>query len=245
MSDLTFYDKTPFNYGYSKEEDIISNMNPLLKNLIEENSGKIFYDIGCGCGRNLIYSSKYAKKIIGVDISSKSLEFASQNIRKKNVEFKLDSNLNLSIDSNIADVVISDGVCHHTGDTFKAFSECLRILKPGGFLYLAVYKKYRYYPFIYYTIGFFLRTINKYRLGNYVIENIFVPFHYLLYKIFKKQKLLLVETKNIFYDYFITPVATFQSKKNVISWCRITNSNIKKYLRTTGNCHTFIIKKND
>ena len=32
----TFYDNTPFEYGYSSKEEIITNMNPLLKKVIEE-----------------------------------------------------------------------------------------------------------------------------------------------------------------------------------------------------------------
>ena len=34
-------------------------MNLNLKDLIEKSHGKIITDIGCGCGRNLVYSSKY------------------------------------------------------------------------------------------------------------------------------------------------------------------------------------------
>ena len=38
MSEPTFYDITPFEYGYSSKEEIITNMNPLLKELMEQNS---------------------------------------------------------------------------------------------------------------------------------------------------------------------------------------------------------------
>ena len=76
MKQETFYDETPFEYGYSSKQEIIANMNPLLKRLMEKNAGKVFYDIGCGCGRNLVYASKYASKVIGVDLSAKSLSFA-------------------------------------------------------------------------------------------------------------------------------------------------------------------------
>ena len=47
------------------------------------------------------------------------------------------NNLTIPLDSSFADLVVSDGVCHHTGDTVKAFSECVRILKTDGVLYLA------------------------------------------------------------------------------------------------------------
>ena len=149
----TFYDSTPFAYGYSSKEDILENMNPNLKDVIEKSQGKTITDVGCGCGRNLVYSLKYAHKLIGVDLSSRSLDFAKKFIQSKNIELLLGNNLNIPLKDNFSDLVISDGVIHHTGDTVKAFNECIRILKPGGLLYLAVYKKYRYYPYIYKYIG--------------------------------------------------------------------------------------------
>jgi ubiquinone/menaquinone biosynthesis C-methylase UbiE len=245
MKEETFYDNTPFEYGYSSKEEIIANMNPLLKNLMEQNKGKVFCDIGCGCGRNLVYASKFASKVVGVDLSSQSLSFTKSFVQSDNLELLEGNNLAIPLDNAIADVVVSDGVCHHTGDTIGAFKECVRILKPNGLLYLAVYKKFRYYPLVYHLVGGFFRLMNKVRVGNFIVEKVLVNFHYLMYKFFKKQKLSLAETRNIFYDYFITPVATFQSKKDVNSWCKMNNCTIEGYARTSGNCHVFIIKKDE
>lgn len=244
MLETTFYDTNPFKYGFSSKEKIVANMNPLLKELIEQNSGAIVCDVGCGCGRNLLYASNFANRLIGIDLSIKSLSFAKKFVQSDNLVLKKGDNLDIPIDSDSVDIVISDGVCHHTGNTLKAFIECIRILKPEGKLYLAIYKKFRYYPYVYYSIGGIFRFINRFKLGNYLLENIFVNIHYLLYKIFKKQKLIKSETKNIFYDYFITPIATFHSKSEVNSWCNDNNCNIIDYSRTSGNCHVFVIKKN-
>ena len=107
------------------------------------------------------------------------------------------------------------------------------------------YKKYRYYPFLYKYIGGFLRVLNKTKLGNFIIENTFVVLHFLMYKIFRKQRLSIKETRNLFYDYFITPIATFQSKKDVDLWISDSKCTLEKYDRTNGNCHVFIIKKGE
>ena len=56
-----------------------------------------------------------------------------------------------------ADVVISDGVIHHTDDPFVSFSENCRILKPGGRMYLAVYKPTGRYPWLYKYPGAVIR----------------------------------------------------------------------------------------
>ena len=244
MKYKTFYDKTPFEYGYSSKQDIIKDMNPLLKSLMERNLGKVFYDIGCGCGRNLVYASKYASKVIGVDLSVESLNFARDFVQSEKLDLIEGNNLAIPLKDDTADLVISDGVCHHTGDTVGAFKECVRVLKPSGKLYLAVYKKFRYYPFLYHVFGGFFRVINRISFGNYVMEKVFVSLHYLMYKLFKKQALTLLETRNIFYDYFITPIATFQSKKDVAVWCENSNCIIEDYSSTSGNCHIFIINKN-
>ena len=37
----TFYDSTPFEYGYSSKEEILDNMNPNLMEVIEKSEGKI------------------------------------------------------------------------------------------------------------------------------------------------------------------------------------------------------------
>lgn len=244
MTKKTFYDTTPFEYGYSSKEEIITNMNPLLRKLIRGNKGKVFCDIGCGCGRNLVYASRYASKLVGVDLSKESLVFANKLVNSNNLELKQGNNLDIPLPSSFADLVISDGVCHHTGDALKAFSECVRVLKPGGNLYLAVYKKFRYYPVFYHVFGRLFRNLNKFKTGNIIVENIFVTLHYLMYKFFKKQKLTLLETRNIFYDYFITPIATFHSRKDVSVWCKVNHCSIEDYSRTSGNCHVFIIIKN-
>ena len=241
----TFYDRTPFEYGYTSKEEIIENMNPNLKKLIEESDGKIITDIGCGCGRNLIYASKYASRLIGVDLSKQSLEFAKNFIQSDNLELVLGNNLDIPLDSDFSDLVVSDGVVHHTGDTVRSFNECIRVLKPNGLLYLAVYKKYRYYPFLYKYVGAFFRILNKTKVGNLIMEDTFVLLHFLMYRIFRKQKLSLRETRNIFYDYFITPIANFQSKKDVQVWIDNNNCSLEKYDRTNGNCHVFIIKKGE
>ena len=78
-----------------------------------------------------------------------------------------------------------------------------------------------------------------------IVDDVFVKFHYLMYKVFKKQELSLDETRNIFFDYFLTPIATFQSKLDVSLWASKTNSKIVDYSRTSGNCHVFIIQKGE
>ena len=91
----TFYDNTPFKYGYSSKVDIVENMNLNLKEIIIDNQDNIICDIGCGCGRNLVFASKYASKLIGVDLSQESLGFARDLVQSEKLELKLGDNLDI------------------------------------------------------------------------------------------------------------------------------------------------------
>jgi len=243
IKENTFYDKHPYIF-FNSEKEAIKNMDSNLKDLIKKHKDKVIYDIGCGCGRNLYFASKYGKKIYAIDISKISLNLAEKTIKSKNVIFKEGDNLNLDIKNNSADLVISEGVIHHTGNTKKAFKECVRILKSGGYFYLEVYKKWRYYAFIYMYLGGVMRVLTKFKLTNHIIEKICIPLHYKLSK-FKKihKNSTKQDIKNIFYDYFITPIAGFQSKKTVQRWIDEAGCSLIKYKKTNQNCHRFIIKK--
>ena len=238
-----FYDKYPFKYGYSSKDDIISSMNSDLKNYIKKAKNGVICDIGCGCGRNLLFASKYSKKCIGVDISNESLKFAKKFIDSINVEFIQGDNLSIPLDNNVADVVISDGVIHHTGDTVRAFDECVRILKPNGLLYLAVYKKNRYYPLLYNYLGGIFRLMHKSWFGRILLNIICVNLFFIAYKLFKGSNLKYSEIRNIFFDYFVTPIATFQSKSEVQKWILKERCMLEGYTETDGNCHVFFIRK--
>ena len=185
----------------------------------------------------------YAKKVFGVDKSKISLDFAKNYLKESNLELIEADNMYLPFKNNCADLVISDGVIHHTLNPYKSFKECIRILNTGGFFYLAVYKKWRYYPLLYIFIGGIFRLINKLKAGKFIIELFFVNLHFIIYFIFKRKKLKRNETRNIFYDYFMTPIANFYSKSSIINWVQKNGCNLVKYDRTNGNCHVFIIKK--
>src|SRR5437867_745041 len=39
-----------------------------------------------------------------------------------------------------ADIVYSWGVLHHTGDMWRALDNCTKLVKPGGLLYIMLYR---------------------------------------------------------------------------------------------------------
>lgn len=102
--------------------------------------GDTVVDLGSGAGNDCFVARALvgeSGKVIGIDMTEAMLEKAKANAKKlnfNNVEFHLGDIENMSLDSNIADVIISNCVLNLVPDKVKAFSEIQRILKPGAHL---------------------------------------------------------------------------------------------------------------
>jgi len=95
-------------------------------------------DVGCGPGY-LLLDMAWAfndLKFIGVDISSKMLEKATNNIANKGfverISFRVGDIQGLPFESNSLDFVVSTLSLHHWLQPRQGFDEILRVLKPGG-----------------------------------------------------------------------------------------------------------------
>jgi len=74
-------------------------------------------------------------KVIGLDFTQEMIDKANVNKSKvgfKNVEFKLGEIENMPLESNSANVVISNCVLNLVPDKGTAFKEIFRVLKPGA-----------------------------------------------------------------------------------------------------------------
>ena|SRR5215831_5530205 len=104
--------------------------------------GATVVDIGCGAGMDLLLAVKAARsagRAIGLDMTESMAARARAGAAAaglSNVEVRVGDALDLPVDSEAADVVISNGVLNLTPDKVRAYAEVFRILKPGGlFLY--------------------------------------------------------------------------------------------------------------
>ena len=104
--------------------------------------GATVVDIGCGTGMDLLLAARAVGPLgraIGVDMTASMAERArsvARTLGATQIEVRMGDALDLPVESNSADFVISNGVLNLTPDKQRAFSEVVRILKPGGqFLY--------------------------------------------------------------------------------------------------------------
>lgn len=104
--------------------------------------GATVVDIGCGAGMDLLLAASAAGpagRAVGIDMTDAMLakaEAAACEAGLPNVELRRGDILELPVESASADVVISNGVLNLAPDKRRAFSEVLRVLRPGGrFLY--------------------------------------------------------------------------------------------------------------
>ncbi|MFY9493284.1 MAG: methyltransferase domain-containing protein [Minisyncoccia bacterium] len=104
---------------------------------------KVCLDVGCGGGRYLVALARLGvKKVVGIDVSKPAVDLSNQRLKERVISNALaqeGSVLDLPFPDAGFDYVISSGVIHHTPDPLKAFNELVRVLNPGGKMFLSVY----------------------------------------------------------------------------------------------------------
>jgi arsenite methyltransferase len=100
--------------------------------------GETVVDLGSGAGFDCFLAARQvgsSGRVIGVDMTDEMLAKARQNAEKgsfTNVEFRKGEIEALPLEDASVDVVISNCVLNLVPDKRKAFSEIVRVLKPGG-----------------------------------------------------------------------------------------------------------------
>lgn len=104
-------------------------------------AGKTVLDMGCGAsGKSLYYLSIGAERVVGVDIVAHYKEEAEAFARELGVAdrftFLLGDALNLPVAADTFDAVIMNDFMEHIYDPEGALREAMRVLKPGGRVYI-------------------------------------------------------------------------------------------------------------
>lgn len=109
---------------------------------------QIMIDYGCGPGNDLVgfLTHTNAKKVIGIDISEKSLKLASQRMVLHEIDparveliHTSDVKTKIPIGNDTVDYIYCEGVLHHTIKPEEILKEFFRILKHNSFAHIMVY----------------------------------------------------------------------------------------------------------
>lgn len=112
--------------------------------------GKTVLDAGCGTGEETLFlASLGAQRVIGIDTSDGSLDYARGQAARSgvgNVEFRCVSVLDAGAFADGAfDYVSSLGCIHHTPRMRSAFDNLCRMVRPGGHLCTFIYNRWAHF----------------------------------------------------------------------------------------------------
>lgn len=113
----------------------------LLDQILKERyrSDALILDAGCGDGRNLKWFYDHSYSFYGVDANANSIATAKEKYPKLSNNFTIQNLDVLHFKNQMFDHVICSAVLHFAQNTqhfLNMFSELVRVLKPGGSLFL-------------------------------------------------------------------------------------------------------------
>ncbi|HKY08226.1 MAG TPA: metalloregulator ArsR/SmtB family transcription factor [Candidatus Binatia bacterium] len=95
----------------------------------------VLADVGCGTGSLTFELARFARRVIGIDLSPEMLRRARVAARERgveNVEFRQADALKLHLDPASVDAAFCVMVLHFLPDPKRAIAELCRIVRPGG-----------------------------------------------------------------------------------------------------------------
>jgi len=130
------------------KEQIADAEAGLLKLVAQDDlSGRTFMDIGCGSGiHSLAALNLGAKSVYALDLDGDSVEVSNRTLSRHapNKDWRVEQLSILDASPQTLgrfDLVYSWGVLHHTGDMRTAVERAAELVKSGGLLVIALYRR--------------------------------------------------------------------------------------------------------
>jgi carbamoyltransferase len=145
-----FYEETPFP-NYDDHDSVRSLIEKsrrgqyarVLDESIPYNSRVL--EVGCGTGQLTNFLGISCRRVIGTDMCLNSLKLAEKFRSEHGLDRVRFVQMNLfkpCFKPEQFDVVLCNGVLHHTADPWGGFQSILRLVRPGGHVIIGLYNKY-------------------------------------------------------------------------------------------------------
>ncbi len=168
MYSNNIYDNEEFFNKYKKLRNNNENYNDLLEqpamaDLLPDIKDKSVLDLGCGYGINCIdFINKGAKKVVGIDISSKMLEVAKTNNLNDRIKYIQMNMTEITSLTQKFDLIYSSLAFHYVENLNSLMIDLYSMLNDDGYLLFS-----QEHPIVTATIGG-KQHYNKDENGNYV-----------------------------------------------------------------------------
>jgi SAM-dependent methyltransferase len=215
------YDRYPF--GFDQKEILAEKLERRLMGeaIRETKASDLVMDVGCGASRvaRLVQRTSGARTV-GVDLSLASLR---ESLAADPGPLVNGDNLRLPFRDDCADLVISNGVIHHTPDAKASFMELARVTRPDGTLVVSVYNRHCWYYYVYRYPGAVVRGLRR-LIGDRGLRWTVFPFFHvgilILLPLATRRRLVVpVEASwRLFHDQFTTPRCTFHTFEEIARW---------------------------
>jgi SAM-dependent methyltransferase len=145
-----FYEETPFpDYDdFDSVESLAAKARQgIFARMLDQQipPGARILECGCGTGQLSNFLSVGGRTVFATDLCLNSLRMGREFARRHDLARVHFLQMNLfrpAVRPASFDLVISNGVLHHTSDPFLAFRSIAQLVRPGGYLLVGLYHRY-------------------------------------------------------------------------------------------------------
>lgn len=239
-------------YGGRTKEYIVKfqEFARLPRDLGQYFKDKIVLDAGCGNGRfSYLAGELGAKHVIAVDFSNEALQRAIISTgNPANCSF-IRANLSQLPLLPRFDFAFSMGVLHHTPDTKESYFNIAKLVKPGGYISLYLYRKHTL-PLITWPLRLITLRVDKniiHRLCDnlgFTYDSSIIPKLPVKSFFAKLRRLDLLGIHQLTYEGLTTPYLREHSLKEVKTWFKETGVELISSTNILSASGQFKHKKN-
>jgi SAM-dependent methyltransferase len=238
------YDARPFVHVRRPEDEpeFVAGMSPLARRVVGEiPRGALVLEVGSGPGHVTALLRRRTDRVVALDQSVVSLRRLRASVDAAAVVADAQR---LPFADGTFDAVVADGVLHHAASPRRAFREAVRVLAPGGRLFVRMYRAEGRYPAVHRTVGAMLRAAEREPFVRPVVWRVVAPLYRTLAdrRDRRRGRPRASHDEGVFSDYFLTPHATPVTRRALRRWIREAGLEVLEY-EAWGNVHGILARR--